>query len=123
VRSCCNRTRLSLSNLTDGWCADPRSRLFGSPFLPSLTLVLVHGLVTCRGRSSCHSRGRRCRGRCRSSCWYDPSPSFHQLGHFVHLLCSVCRWLGMHFRSFNPDRVVLAGAWLCGDWLHGCGCL
>ena len=30
---------------------------------------------------------------------------------------------GMHFRSFNPDPETLLGAWLCGDVLHGCGCL
>ena len=53
----------------------------------SSALVLVHGLVTYRGRSRGRCRGW-CRGRC-SSCWYVPSPSPHQLGHFVHLLCSV----------------------------------
>ena len=55
-------------------------------------LLLVHGRVTCRGRS---------RGRCRSSCWYVESPSSHQLAHFVHLLCSVCR-ISHTVRSFQP---------------------
>ena len=48
----------------------------------------LHGLVMGRGRS-------------RSSYWYAPSPSSHQLGHFVHLLCPVCR-IRNAFPSFPP---------------------
>ena len=55
----------------------------------------LHGLVMCRGGSS---------GRSRSSSWYAPSSSSHQLGHFVHLLCSVCR-IRHSFRSFQPRSI------------------
>ena len=30
---------------------------------------------------------------------------------------------GMHSGRCDPDRVTLASAWLCGGWLHECGCL
>ena len=77
VLLCLSRGRLRI------FCDAPRhlqSRCWFAICLFS-AIVLVHGLVTCRGRS---------RGRCRNSCWYVLSPSLQHFVHFAHLLCFIC---------------------------------